>query len=139
MRVWIYSLIIYVVTRLKSMEGQLFSANCTCKTDTPPRIVKWWKLCRASIKLAGPTAQPVFQPVTLNVFPALPMFMVLSAIPSKVAKRQNFFVYQFYRLVKIPIVGGIFYCHYFLIHYLLPPFLVLTNYAYKIFLNFNLI
>lgn len=94
----------YVVTRPKSMKGQFFSGNCTCITDTPPRIVKWWKLCRASIRLAGPTAQPVFQPVTLNVFPALPMLMVLSAIPSNVAKRQNFVVYRFYRLMKIQIV-----------------------------------
>lgn len=57
----------------------------TCKTEEPPLMVRWWKDCRASIRWEGPTAHPVFHPVTLNVFPALPMLMVLSAIPSKVA------------------------------------------------------
>jgi hypothetical protein len=37
------------------------------------------------INFAGPYAQPIFQPVTLNVFPPLPMLIVRSHIPGKLA------------------------------------------------------
>jgi len=39
---------------------------------------------------AGPYAHPVFQPVTLKVFPADPMVMVRSHIPGRVAEDQIF-------------------------------------------------
>lgn len=39
---------------------------------------------------AGPYAQPVFHPVTLNVFPAEPMVTVRSHIPGRVAANTTF-------------------------------------------------
>ena len=45
----------------------------------------WWTVCKFLISLAGPYAQPIFHPVTLNVFPADPIVIVLSHIPGKVA------------------------------------------------------
>jgi len=39
----------------------------------------------ACIRSDGPTAQPSFHPVALNVFPALPTVMVRSHIPGNVA------------------------------------------------------
>lgn len=38
---------------------------------------------------AGPYAQPVFHPVTLNVFPAEPMVTVRSHIPGRVATNKK--------------------------------------------------
>jgi hypothetical protein len=47
--------------------------------------VFWWTVCKFLISLAGPYAQPIFHPVTLNVFPADPIVIVLSHIPGRVA------------------------------------------------------
>lgn len=62
-----------------------FSCILTCSTDGVPRTAKWWNRCMAEMRWAGPIAHPIFQPVTLKVLPALPIVIVRSAIPLRVA------------------------------------------------------
>ena len=46
-------------------------------------------VCMSCIRCLGPMDQPNFHPVTLNVFPALPMVMVRSHMPGKVAEKDG--------------------------------------------------
>ena len=42
------------------------------------------------MRCSGPIDQPSFQPVTLNVLPALPIVIVLSHIPGNVAEMYHY-------------------------------------------------
>ena len=45
----------------------------------------WWMTLGPANNAAGPTVQPIFQPVTEKVLPAEPIVMVRSHIPGRVA------------------------------------------------------
>ena len=67
------------------IDAPWMKKRVTCNGVGQEWLTFWCTTCRQLMRYLGPMDQPNLQPVTLNVFPALPIVTVLSHMPGSVA------------------------------------------------------